>query len=99
MSEARMARASLKKTIAYATELLTMIGKEDDLEGWIQAKIAEMDHHIEAVYSYYKFGDDDDMSEEDSEDDMSEEEGEDSEMDMDMEEGRVVINMDEFPRP
>lgn len=101
MSEAKMARASLKKTIAYANELLTMIGKDDDLEGWIQAKIAEMDHHIEAVYSYYKFGDDE--SEEESEDDMSEE-GSEDEMEMEDEmdgedEGRVVINMDEFPRP
>lgn len=92
MSEAKMARASLKKTIAYASELLSMIGKDAELEGWIQAKISEMDHHIEAVYSYYKFGDD-----EDAEDDMSEEESEDSEMGM--EEGRVIINMDDLPRP
>ncbi len=99
MSEARMARASLKKTIAYATELLTMIGKDDDLEGWIQAKISEMDHHIESVYSYYKFGDDE--SEEDSEDEASMEDSEDEmESEMDGEdEGRVIINMDEFPRP
>lgn len=96
MSEAKMARASLKKTIAYATELLSMIGKDAELEGWIQAKISEMDHHIEAVYSYYKFGDDED-AEEASEDDMSEEESDDSEMGM--EEGRVIINMDELPRP
>lgn len=99
MSEARMARASLKKTIAYANELLTMIGKDDDLEGWIQAKIAEMDHHIEAVYSYYKFGDDE--SEEDSVDEQSMEDSED-EMESEMggeDEGRVIINMDEFPRP
>ena len=97
MSEARMARASLKKTIAYANELLTMIGKDDELEGWIQAKISEMDHHIESVYSYYKFGDDEDSRE--SEDDMSEEESEGTEMEMEPEDGRVIINMDEFPRP
>ena len=97
MSEARMARASLKKTIAYANELLTMIGKDDELEGWIQAKISEMDHHIESVYSYYKFGDDEDSGE--SEDDMSEEESEGTEMEMEPEDGRVIINMDEFPRP
>ena len=66
MSEARMARASLKKTIAYATELLTMIGKDDELEAWIQSKISDMDHHIESIYSYYKFGDDEDNESEDS---------------------------------
>jgi hypothetical protein len=97
MSEARMARASLKKTIAYATELLTMIGKDDELEAWIQSKISDMDHHIESVYSYYKFGDDED-SESETED--SEASAEDSGEDMEMEdEGRVVISMDEFPRP
>jgi hypothetical protein len=57
MSEAKMARASLKKTAAYANELLSMIGKDSEIEGWIQAKISDMDHHIESVYSYYKFGD------------------------------------------
>ncbi len=95
MSEARMARASLKKTIAYATELLTMIGKDDELEAWIQSKISDMDHHIESVYSYYKFGDDEDNESEDDEA-SSEDSGEDMEME---DEGRVIISMDEFPRP
>ena len=90
MSEAKMARASLKKTIAYATELLTMIGKDAELEAWIQSKISDMDHHIESIYSYYKFGDSEDAEESG--------ESEDSEEDME-DEGRVVISMDEFPRP
>ena len=92
MSEARMARASLKKTIAYATELLTMIGKDAELEAWIQSKISDMDHHIESIYSYYKFGDSEDAEESGE----SEDSGEDMEME---DEGRVVISMDEFPRP
>jgi hypothetical protein len=54
--EGKMARNSLRKTIAYATELLGMIKPEDELEPWVQAKINDMDHHIEAVYGYYKFG-------------------------------------------
>ena len=87
-----MARASLKKTIAYATELLTMIGKDAELEAWIQSKISDMDHHIESIYSYYKFGDDEDAEESGE----SEDSGEDMEME---DEGRVVISMDEFPRP
>ncbi len=96
MSEAKMARASLKKTIAYASELLTMIGKDDELEGWIQAKITEMDHHIDAVYSYYKFCEQD---EEESDEAETESENEDSgESEEDTEE--MVFNMDmPLPRP
>jgi len=54
--EGKMARNSLRKTIAYSTELLDMITPTDELEPWIQAKINDMDHYIEAVYGYYKFG-------------------------------------------
>ena len=54
--EGKMARNSLRKTIAYSKELLTMIKPDDELEPWIQAKINDMDHYIEAVYGYYKFG-------------------------------------------
>lgn len=54
--EGRMARASLRKLIMYAGEMLSMIEPEDELESWVQAKMAEMDHMIEAVYTYYKFG-------------------------------------------
>jgi hypothetical protein len=54
--EGKMARSSLRKTIAYASELLGMIKPEDELEPWVQAKINDMDHYIEAVYGYYKFG-------------------------------------------
>lgn len=54
--EGKMARNSLRKTIAYSTELLSMITPTDELEPWVQAKINDMDHYIEAVYGYYKFG-------------------------------------------
>jgi hypothetical protein len=54
--EGKMARNSLRKTIAYSNELLNMIAPTDELEPWVQAKINDMDHHIEAVYGYYKFG-------------------------------------------
>jgi len=54
--EGKMARNSLRKAIAYSTELLSMITPTDELEPWVQAKINDMDHHIEAVYGYYKFG-------------------------------------------
>jgi hypothetical protein len=91
MSETKMARASLKKTIAYATELLTMVKPDTDLEGWIQAKIVELDHNIEAVYSYYKFGDEENKDSEES--DI--EDYEDSE-----EEGRMIFVMAEgMPNP
>tara|TARA_B100001939_G_C16939625_1_gene617766 strand:+ start:1871 stop:2725 length:855 start_codon:yes stop_codon:yes gene_type:complete len=54
--EGRMARASLRKMIMYAGEMLSMIEPDDEMESWVQAKMAEMDHMIEAVYTYYKFG-------------------------------------------
>ena len=74
-----MARASLRKTAVYANELLSMIKPDSELEGWIQAKISELDHHIEAVYSYYKFGDSEEAEpyeedKEESEDEESEDE-------------------------
>jgi hypothetical protein len=56
--EGKMARNSLRKAIAYSTELLSMISATDELEPWIQAKINDMDHYIETVYGYYKFGED-----------------------------------------
>lgn len=79
MSESKMARASLRKTAVYANELLSMIKPDSELEGWIQAKISELDHHIEAVYSYYKFGDSEEAEpyeedKEESEEDESEDE-------------------------
>ena len=54
--EGKMARNSLRKAIAYSSELLNIINPTDELEPWVQAKINDMDHHIEAVYGYYKFG-------------------------------------------
>ena len=83
--EGKMARSSLRKTCAYATELLTMIKPTDELEPWIQAKISDMDHYIESVYSYYKFGESEEMeedSESEMEDDSESEMEEDSEMSM-----------------
>lgn len=65
--EGKMARNSLRKTIAYSNELLNMIAPADELEPWVQAKINDMDHHIEAVYGYYKFGETMDESKEDEE--------------------------------
>jgi len=56
--EGKMARSSLKKAVAYSTELLGMIKPTDELEPWVQNKINDIDHYIEAVYGYYKFSDD-----------------------------------------
>jgi hypothetical protein len=63
--EGKMARASLRKTIAYATELLSMIKPTDELEPWVQNKINDLDHYIESVYGYYKFGETEESEEED----------------------------------
>jgi hypothetical protein len=54
--EGKMARASLRKTAMYSTELLKMIGINSELDAWVQDKISQIDHNIEAVYGYYKFG-------------------------------------------
>lgn len=72
--EGKMARNSLRKTIAYSTELLDMIAPTDELEPWVQAKINDMDHYIEAVYGYYKFGES--MDEPEDSDDENEDESE-----------------------
>lgn len=55
-SEGKMARASLRKTAMYSTELLKMIGINSELDAWVQDKISTIDHNIESVYGYYKFG-------------------------------------------
>lgn len=77
--EGKMARASLRKNIAYSTELLDMIKPEAELEPWIQDKLSQTDHHIEAVYGYYRFGEwlegpTNDSKDYDKEDDEYEEE-------------------------
>jgi len=54
--EGKMARASLRKTAMYSTELLKMIGINSELDAWVQDKISQIDHNIESVYGYYKFG-------------------------------------------
>jgi hypothetical protein len=77
--EGKMARSSLRKTVAYATELLSIIKPTDELEPWVQNKINDMDHYIEAVYGYYKFGEALEESEDESMDEMMEESEDDEE--------------------
>ena len=60
-----------------------MIKPTDELEPWVQAKISDMDHYIESIYSYYKFGESDEMEEDSEMEDDSESEMEEySEMDI-----------------
>lgn len=77
--EGKMARASLRKAITYSTELLDMIKPEAELEPWIQDKLSQTDHHIEAVYGYYRFGEWLDGPTDSSKDYDSEEQEEDEE--------------------
>jgi hypothetical protein len=70
--EGKMARSSLKKAIAYSTELLGMIKPTDELEPWVQNKINDIDHYIESIYGYYKFSDDEESSEEKEMEEMGE---------------------------
>lgn len=70
--EGKMARSSLRKTVAYSTELLNIIKPTDELEPWVQNKINDMDHYIESVYGYYKFGEALEEADDESMNNMSE---------------------------
>jgi len=48
--EAKMARADLYKLAQYSAKLFQMIGENDELEGWMQAKITKASDYISSVY-------------------------------------------------
>ena len=72
--EGKMMRSTLRKAIAYSNELLDMVNVDDEVEPWVLGKVSEMGHHIEAIHSYYKFGEpmDDEMDDEEEMDEKSE---------------------------
>ena len=59
--EVQMARADLYKIAKYAMEIHDNIGDDDQLEGWVQSKIATVSSMIGSVKHYleyeYKRGD------------------------------------------
>ena len=53
--EAKMARADLMKMHEYSAKLFRMIGPNDELDGWVQAKITKASDYISSVYHYLEY--------------------------------------------
>ena len=53
--EAKMARADLFKLAQYSFKLFKMIGENQELEGWVQAKITKSADYIASVYHYLEY--------------------------------------------
>ena len=52
--EGSMAKSDLASTAELADEINDMIDSDDELEGWVQAKITKAADYIEAVHKYMK---------------------------------------------
>ena len=53
--EAKMARAELYKLNQYSAKLFKLIGENDELDGWVQAKITKAADYISSVYHYLEY--------------------------------------------
>lgn len=53
--EAKMARADLFKLAQYSFKLFKMISEQQELEGWVQAKITKAADYIASVYHYMEY--------------------------------------------
>jgi hypothetical protein len=53
--EAKMARADLFKCAQYSFKLFKMIQEDQELEGWVQAKITKAADYIASVYHYLEY--------------------------------------------
>lgn len=53
--EAKMARADLYKLNEYSAKLFKMIEEDDELDGWVQAKITKASDYLSSVYHYLKY--------------------------------------------
>ena len=53
--EAKMARADLFKLAQYSFKLFKMIQEDQELEGWVQAKITKSADYIASVYHYLEY--------------------------------------------
>lgn len=53
--EAKMARADLFKLAQYSFKLFKMIREDQELEGWVQAKITKSADYIASVYHYLEY--------------------------------------------
>jgi hypothetical protein len=53
--EAKMARADLMKLHEYSAKLFRMIDENQELDGWVQAKITKASDYISSVYHYLEY--------------------------------------------
>lgn len=53
--EAKMAKADLYKLAQYSAKLFKMIDENEELEGWVQAKVTKAADYISSVYHYLEY--------------------------------------------
>lgn len=53
--EAKMARADLYKLAQYSAKLFKLIEENEELDGWVQAKITKAADYISSVYHYMEY--------------------------------------------
>jgi len=53
--EAKMARADLYKLAQYSAKLFKMIDENEELDGWVQAKITKASDYISSIYHYLEY--------------------------------------------
>jgi hypothetical protein len=50
-----MSKSTLYHTVKYAIQLMDMIKKGDDLEGWVQSKLNKAADYLQGVYNYEEY--------------------------------------------
>jgi len=93
--EAEMVHANLKQIIAQAKELHDLMLGVDDVEEWVQEKIAVAAHDIESILGYAKFYEELGEEEEEEMEDEGGEEEESMEDEESMEEEKMEDEGDE----
>ena len=53
--EGHMSKSTLYHTAKYAIELMSMIKKGDDLEGWVQSKLNKAADYLQGVHNYEEY--------------------------------------------
>ena len=53
--EGHMSKSTLYHTAKYAIELMDMINKGDDLEGWVQSKLNKAADYLQGVHNYEEY--------------------------------------------
>ena len=53
--EGHMSKSTLYHTAKYAIELMAMINKGDDLEGWVQSKLNKAADYLQGVHNYEEY--------------------------------------------